>query len=102
MHYLWMQKVEKKIGVFMVTVKRKAVRGRTIELCEMRMTENEITFLLGAGTELEGHTLSLSTSDPEDIKVYDQINTFVSHLWSTTHKPFPVTVSFEKKKETEK
>ena len=50
MHYLWMQKVEKKIGVFMVTVKRKAVRGRTIELCEMRITENEITFLLGAGT----------------------------------------------------
>ena len=86
----------------MVVVKRKAVRGRTVELIEMRMTENEITFLLGAGTELEGHTLSLSTSDPEDIKVYDQIVTFVSHLWSTTHKPFPVTVSFEKKKETEK
>ena len=79
----------------MVVVRRKAVRGRTIELIEMRITENEITFLLGAGTELEGHTLSLSTSDPEDIKVYDQINTFVSHLWSTTHKPFPVTVSFE-------
>ena len=71
-------------------------------MIEMRITENEITFLLGAGTELEGHTLSLSTSDPEDIKVYDQINAFVSHLWSTTHKPFPVTVSFEKKKETEK
>ena len=102
MHHLWMQDIEYKEGILMVVVKRKAVRGRTVELIEMRMTENEITFLLGAGTELEGHTLSLSTSDPEDIKVYDQINTFVSHLWSTTHKPFPVTVSFEKKKETEK
>ena len=86
----------------MAVVRRKAVQGRTIELVEMRMTENEITFLCGTGSELEGHTLSLSTSDPEDIKVYDQINICVSHLWSTTHKPFPVTVSFEKKKETEK
>ena len=102
MYCLRMQEIESKTGAFMVTVKRKAVRGRTIELIEMRITENEITFLLGAGTELEGHTLSLSTSDPEDIKVYDQINVFVSHLWSTTHKPFPVTVSFEKKKETKK
>ena len=97
MYYLWMQEVE-----ILKILKRQDVQGKTLELLEMTITENEISFLIGAGSEIEGDLLSLSTTDNEDIKMYDQINTFVSHLWSTTHKPFPVTVSFEKKKEIEK
>ena len=97
MYYLRMQEVE-----ILKILKRQDVQGKTMDLLEMTITENEISFLIGAGSEIEGDVLSLSTTDNEDIKMYDQINTFASHLWSTTHKPFPVTVSFEKKKETGK
>ena len=41
--------------------------------------------------------LKLWLSSKEDMKVYENINTFIYYQWSHGGKPFPITIEFSKK-----
>ena len=43
--------------------------------------------------------LKLWLSSKEDMKIYENINTFIFYQWSHGGKPFPITIEFSKKEE---
>lgn len=75
----------------------KDVYGKTLTFVSVSVFANEAVFY----TKFDDQ-LALRFDDTKQMKLYDTINSYVSHMWRETQHPFPVTIQFHKEENGDK
>ena len=72
------------------------VYGKTLTFTSVHIFPNEAVFYIQGSEELP-----LTYSIPEEHKLYEAINGYLSATWEQTGHPFPVTIEFHHKDEVD-
>ena len=75
-------------------MKASDIYGETLTFVSVHIFQNEAVFYMKDGEELP-----LDFSKPEEHKLYEAINGYLSAVWEQTKHPFPVTIDFHRKDE---
>ena len=72
-------------------VSHDGLLGSSATLLWVKIDDESVVFRIK-----DGGILMLMLDSKEDMKVYENINTFIYYQWSHGGKPFPITIEFNK------
>ncbi len=73
-------------------VSHKDFLGTSATLLWVKIDDESVVFMIK-----DRGLLKLWISSKEDMKIYENINTFIYYQWSHNGKPFPITIEFDAK-----